>query len=409
MNDKTANATLFQKRHSLRVGLASALGLAGGASALLLPRRLLAQESSPPPPKGQVLKVGPLRELRTLAAASKAAKDGDVLEVDAGDYPGDVAAWPQNHLRLKAVGGRVRMLAQGTASQGKGIFVTSGRNISIEGFDFFGAQVPDQNGAGIRLEAGSLSLRDCSFKDNENGVLTSNDEKVRLEIEDCEFGTIVRRNGKNHNLYVGAIAYLRVVGSYFHHGQAGHLLKSRAAVNHIFYNRLTDELGGRASYELEFPNGGLALVVGNVIQQSAGTENPHIIAFGAEGYGPGRHELHLINNTVVDQRPSGGVYLRVNPGAGKVRLINNLWVGNPQIPANPEWEQAGNFLVDLDTFVLPTRDNYLLKPGAKIRGKAVDPGEVDGLKLRPTDQFLHPRGTLKLKALAINPGAFQFP
>lgn len=398
MDDKTAHTIWLQKRHSLQLALA-----------LLLPQRLLAQQSPPPPAKGQLLKVGPRRALRTLAAASKAARDGDVLEVDAGDYPGDVAVWPQNHLRLKAVGGRVRMLAQGAAAQGKAIFVTLGRDIGIAGFDFSGAQVPDQNGAGIRLEAGSLSLCDCTFTDNENGVLTSNDGQLRLEIEDCEFGTIVRRNGQNHNLYVGAIAYLRIVGSYFHHGQSGHLLKSRAAVNHIFYNRLTDELGGRASYELEFPNGGLALVLGNVIQQSAGTENPHLIAFGAEGYGPGRHELHLINNTLVDQRPSGGVYLRVKPGAAKVRLINNLWVGNPKIPASPEWEQAGNFLVDLDSFVLPMRDNYLLKPGARVRGRAVDPGEVDGLKLRPTQQFLYPRGTLKLTAQAINPGAFQFP
>jgi hypothetical protein len=81
-----------------------------------------------------------------------------------------------------------------------------------------------------------------------------------------------------------------VTGSYFHHADVGHLLKSRAARSHILYNRLTDETGGRASYELEFPNGGLAYVVGNVIEQAATTENETIISFGAEGYRP-RNEL----------------------------------------------------------------------------------------------------------------------
>ena len=129
----------------------------------------------------------------------------------------------------------------------------------IEGFDFVGCAVPDGNGAGIRLEAGSLTLVDCGFRDNENGVLTSNDDSVELDVIDCDFGAVVWRRGVTHNLYVGSIKRLSVTGSYFHHGLLGHLLKSRAAVNHILYNRLTDEIGGRASYELEFPNGGVAV------------------------------------------------------------------------------------------------------------------------------------------------------
>lgn len=40
-----------------------------------------------------------------------------------------------------------------------------------------------------------------------------------------------------------------------------------AAVIHIYYNRLTDEAGGQASYELEFPNGGMVYVVGNIVEQ----------------------------------------------------------------------------------------------------------------------------------------------
>jgi hypothetical protein len=355
------------------------------------------------------MKVGLSHPIKTLAEASQRARDGAVIEVEAGDYAADVAVWPQNDLSLKAIGGRVRLLAKGASAQNKGIFVTTGERMRIEGFDFIGARVPDRNGAGIRLERGSLSLRNCSFKDNENGILTGNDNAARLDIEDCEFAAIVRHAGQNHNLYVGAIAALRVTGSYFHHGQVGHLLKSRAAVNYILYNRLTDEIGGESSYELEFPNGGQALVVGNLIQQSSGTQNPHLISFGAEGLSWPTQELHLINNTLVDLRPSGGIFLRVSPGPVRVSVFNNLLVGNPRFAVDKAWAQGANFHTDLDEFVLAARENYALRPNSPLRGKAMDPGMALGQSLRPTRQYLHPRSSQALTEPARHPGAFQLP
>lgn len=357
----------------------------------------------------EVMKVGRNQAVKSLASAAAQAKDGMRIEVDAGDYIGDVAVWPQSDLTLQAVGGRVNLMAGGQSAQGKGIFVTAGERIRIEGFDFSGAVVPDQNGAGIRLERGSLHLVDCTFKNNENGLLTSNDKNARLELDDCEFGTILRRNGQNHNVYVGAIGYLRVSGSYFHHGQLGHLLKSRAAVNHIFYNRLVDDIGGEASYEMDFPNGGQALVVGNVIQQSSGTQNPHIVTFGEEGYTWPNQELQLINNTLIDLRPSGGVYLRVAPGPAQVRIVNNILAGNPKFATDAFWEVRNNFIADLNVFVLAARADYRLRPDSPLRGKAIDPGKSGSESLQQTRQFLAPRGTQALKGPARHPGALQIP
>jgi hypothetical protein len=385
-----------QRRQALRLA---------AACALAPPLRAAGQASA------AVLRVGKAQAVKTLADAARQASDGMRIEVDAGDYVADVATWSRHDLTLRAIGGRVRMIAAGASAQGKGIFVTGGERMRIEGFDFIGARVPDGNGAGIRLERGSLSLFDCSFHDNESGLLAGNEGSTRLEIDDCDFGTIVRQDGRTHNLYVGRIAYLKVTGSYFHHGRLGHLLKSRAAVNHIFYNRLTDEIGGEASYELEFPNGGQALVVGNVIQQSSTTQNPVIISFGAEGYSWPVQELQLINNTVIDQLPSGGSYLRVS-GAGDdvgVRLINNLFAGNRFLAVRKEWHQQGNHTVDWDAFVLAVRGDYALRAGSALRGKAVDPGETGGVSLRPLRQFQAPRGSVALKEPARNPGAIQIP
>ena len=103
--------------------------------------------------------------------------------------------------------------------------------------------------------------------------------------------------------------------------------RSRARESFIAYNRLTDEIGGRASYELEFPNGGIAYVIGNIIEQGSQTDNSTIISYGAEGYAWPRNELYLVNNTIADDRPSGGIFLRVKPGLQVLKAFNNLLVG----------------------------------------------------------------------------------
>lgn len=356
---------------------------------------------------GPVMAVGPRRAVKSLAAAARQARDGMLIEVDAGDYLADVAAWPQHDLTLRAVGGRVRVIGAGAQVQGKALFVTLGQRQRIEGFDFSGAVVPDRNGAGIRLEAGSLTLLNCSFRDNENGLLTSNQAQIELDIIDCEFGPILPRDGKTHNLYVGAIRRLMVTGSYFHHGLFGHLLKSRAALNHILYNRLSDEIGGRASYELEFPNGGVAVVMGNLIMQSSTTENPHVISYGAEGPSAAPQQLHLAHNTLVDQRPSGGIWLRVAPPGAEVRVMNNLLVGSPQLAAQGHWRRRANFRVDFDEFVNAVREDFRLQPESSLRGQAVEAGEGGGLLLVPAREYRHPHTSTALAGPARHPGAFQ--
>ncbi|MEO7129230.1 MAG: hypothetical protein ABI040_10280, partial [Rhodoferax sp.] len=276
-----------------------------------LPGKARADAAAPIP---QIIHVGPHQTIETIADAERLAMAGATIDVDSGTYTGDVAVWTRDNITLRAVGGRVRLLANGAAAEGKGIWVVRAHGMRVEGFDFEGAKVPDRNGAGIRLESGSLQVRNCRFLHNEMGLLTNNDHATVLEIENSEFAYNQRPDGHNHNLYVGQIARLSVTGSYFHHAHIGHLLKSRAAVSRIVNNRLIDGAGGTASYELEFPNGGMAYVAGNTIAQSMTTENRILISFGAEGYKWPRNEIDLENNTLVNPLPFGGVFLRVAPG-----------------------------------------------------------------------------------------------
>lgn len=371
------------------VGLTLALLLSGGNAANLI-------------------RVGPTQKIKSIAVAASMARDGDVFEVQAGDYHGDVAVWTKDNITVRAVGGRVRLFADGMAAEGKGIWVVRGGRMEITGFDFAGTRVRDKNGAGIRLEKGALVVRDCTFVNNQNGILTSNNRDASLEIVNSEFGYNGHGDGQSHNLYVGEIARLTVTGSYFHHAKVGHLLKSRAAVNDIRYNRLTDEVGGRASYELEFAVGGVAYVVGNIIQQGSQTENPHLISYAAEGYKWPKNELFLVNNTLVDNRPNNGNYLRVKPGNVTVKAINNLLVGNKgKLDAAAPGDYRNNFNVDWDVFELAAREDYRLKHGTTLLGRAVDAGMADGQALMPDHEYQHPHSVIKLKTPAKNPGALQ--
>lgn len=356
---------------------------------------------------GEVVRVGPDRTVKTIAAAAKQVPDGGVVEVDAGEYRRDVVVWVNKSVKLRAVGGRVRLDAAGASAEGKGIWVIRGGKIEVDGFDFANAAVPDQNGAGIRLEKGHLIVRNSTFTKNQNGILTGGDKTTVLEIENCEFGHNGFGDGQSHNLYVGGIARLNVTGSYFHHANVGHLLKSRAAENYIFYNRLTDESGGKASYELELPNGGIAYVVGNVIQQSSTTENPNIISYGAEGSRWPVNALYLVNNTLVDNRPQNGAFLRVRQGLGTVSALNNLLVGPAKLETAGPGDFRNNFNVDWDEFVLAAREDYRLRPGSKLRGKSIAPPSVSGIDLKPTREYVHPRSVRDVSPGKLSPGAFQ--
>ncbi len=133
--------------------------------------------------------------------------DGDTIFIDAEDYLGtnSLAVWTQNDLFIQGIGGRPHLVADGAAIWGKGIWIFAGNNISVENIEFSGATVPDQNGAGIRLDRIRMTARNCYFHNNENGILTSNPYEGTITIEYCEFSGNGFSDGISHNIYVGHV------------------------------------------------------------------------------------------------------------------------------------------------------------------------------------------------------------
>ncbi len=362
----------------------------------------------------EVLRVGPQRAIARVADAARLAKSGDVIEVDAGDYAGDVATWLQSNLVIRAVGGRARITQGKASAEGKAIWVIKGRDVVVENFEFAGASVAGHNGAGIRHEGGRLTVRDCLFENNQMGLLAWNDEGAEVVIERSEFrdnaAAPTHRNGEpiGHQIYIGTIARFTLRGSYVHRGAYGHLVKSRARESLIVNNRLTDEGEGRSSYELEFPNGGIAYVLGNIIEQGAHTENGDMIAFGAEGPRWPANELYLVNNTLDDRLPAGGRFLRVWPGVGRVEVMNNLMLGPGRLETSLSWKVAGNVLATSDDIPLAANFDYRLRADSRLVGTATNPGAAHGVTLMPDREYVHPLQSRPVPVRApSNPGAVQ--
>ena len=133
------------------------------------------------------------------------ARDGDVIEIDAGLYSGDAAVWRQRRIVLKGVGGPAHMRADGATVQGKGIWAIKGDDVVVDNIEFSGARVPDKNGAGIRLDRANLTILRSFFHDNENGLLMGHNSASDVVIERSEFAANGHGDGYSHNIYVGRI------------------------------------------------------------------------------------------------------------------------------------------------------------------------------------------------------------
>jgi hypothetical protein len=371
-----------------------------------LPPNPMRAASAPEATDPRVIRVGLRRAVFRIADAARIATNGSVIEIDPGDYIGDVAVWTQSDLTIRGVGVRVRLIAGGADAEGKAIWVFRSPRATVENIEFDKARVEDGNGAGIRLESGHLTVRRCRFWSNQNGILTAGEKQTTLEIENSEFGYNGAGDGITHAIYVGPIDMFRLSGSYLHHGNVGHLVKSRAKVNRIEYNRLTDESGGRSSYELEFPNGGLADVVGNIIQQGTSGRNSTMVSFGAEGYRWPRNELRFVHNTVINDQRFGGTFVRVWPGADRAVLLNNLFVGSGRIIGVAGADKAGNADAEWSQLVRPSREDYRLNGLGRERLGGHTLAPVDAA-LEPRAEYVHPAGTQPLSAPPLFPGALQ--
>ncbi len=349
---------------------------------------------------GRVLRVGPKAEFTRPSLAAKKARDGDVIEIAGGNYPGDTVIWTKNDLLIRGKGGVVQLDAKGTRlPEHKAIWVVRGNNIRIENVEFVNARSRDKNGAGIRAEGNQLHIISCYFHDNESGVMTSNNINAMLRIEHSEFARNGHRSGQAHQIYVGAIDKFVLTGSYIHESHVGSAVKSRARKSSILNNRIVDEGRGRSNYTIDLCNGGEAYILGNILQQGPATENYTLVTYAPEGIRWNRNELFIVHNTMVNDR-TGGNFI-CNHSQIKVLVMNNLLAGEGS-PLEGPAVLVGNIVDHGKGFFGGFNESLGGLPGSSKNKFAKDVGVIDRLSY---DYRLAPESPTIDKAVLLPPNA----
>lgn len=279
---------------------------------------------------GAVLTVGPGENFTRIRDAARAARDGDTVIIKGGVYEADYAVWSADDLGILGEGEVVLRAGPAPIPNGKAIWIVRGRNTKVVNVTFEGAKVRDLNGAGIRLERGSLTLEHCRFRKNEMGVLTASRDNMALTILDSEFAYNTQdyaRTGKlGHNIYVGRIGRFELRDSEVFGAHTGHNVKSRARESVIVGNRIYDEGAARASYQIDLPNGGIATIGSNTIVQGADAPNVNLVSFGAESSPHAVNHLTLRQNTFIGRGGRAVAVMNHLPDA-EVTMDDNRFEG----------------------------------------------------------------------------------
>ena len=363
------------------------------------------------PPSGsedaaRILKVGPGRPLQVPSQAAAQARNGDIIEIDATEYFGDVAVWKASNIIIRGVGGRPLLNAGGRSAQGKAIWVTDGANITIENIEFANVKVRDRNGAGIRAQGPNLTVRRAVFRDSENGILAVGREDSTIVIEHTEFARNGYGDGRSHGLYINRVKRLVFRYNYAHHAKVGHQLKTRARENIIVNNLFMDGDRGNSSYAIDLSNARVAYVMGNVLQQSGLTENSSLIYVGAKVQHPGAR-IHIANNTVISDRRAGGKFV-LNQSPITATIQNNLLVGKLQI-VDGRASASNNLVGKRDFFVDPAGLDFRLRPGVPAIDAGVDLEPEGDRALAPDGEYRHRAERRdRPKAGSIDIGAYEF-
>jgi hypothetical protein len=255
---------------------------------------MLAGIATASPSLGDTLRVGASQTYKAPSAAAAVAKNGDHIEIEPGQYF-DCAVWNADSLVIEGTGPGVVITDK--TCMGKGLFVIEGNNTTVRNLTLTRARVPDMNGAGIRLDRGSLTVDTVKFIDNQNGLF-GGAPGTTVTVRNSDFD----RNGIcsgacAHGIYIENVDLVRVENSHFSNTRQAHSIKSRALRTEVISCTITDGPEGTSSYLIEAPNGGALIVRDNTLEKGPKSENHNAaIAIGAEGVTHPTPEIVITNN-----------------------------------------------------------------------------------------------------------------
>ena len=285
-------------------------------------------------------------QFHTIAAAIAASANGDTIQIQAGKYIDDYPPTITHNLTIVGVGGQVQMVATAAdpPPNQKGILVIGAvgatPNVTVENVTFRDTKISNNlggNGAGIRYQGGNLTLIHDGFINNQDGLLAASDPSGSITVNGCVFRHNGSGTGQTHNIYVNDVGTLTLENSRFLDAVVGHEIKSRAENTIIRNNLIADGPTGTASYSIDLPNGGNAIIEHNEIEKGPDAQNPVVITTGEEGNIYASSSLLVSDNTIVNDETAHIVTAVRNDTSETARITDNqVWGLTPsQISSGP--------------------------------------------------------------------------
>ncbi|MBM3488723.1 MAG: hypothetical protein FJX67_19185 [Alphaproteobacteria bacterium] len=220
--------------------------------------------------------------------------------------------------------------------ENRGIWIIRGRNTTVENIEFSLAAASEGNGAGIFQIGVNLTVQNGYFHANENGIPTGAQAESQITIANSRF----ERNGKcepecAHGIYVGRVKALRVFGSSFRAQRIAHHIKSRALYTEITGTVIDDGATGTASFAINLPNGGTAVIRQNSIRKGPGAHNHSaVISIGEEGATNPGTGFRIEGNVFKNDNAAETVFVRNATGLAAV-LTGNTYQGKGKPLSGP--------------------------------------------------------------------------
>ncbi|MFZ1677079.1 MAG: T9SS type A sorting domain-containing protein [Saprospiraceae bacterium] len=385
--------------------------------------------------------IGPTRTYTLPSQIKTLVQNGDTIYLDAGTYVNDATKWNKNNLSFIGLGSGAVLQYSGDIPNGKGIWVFespgSSDNTYIENIIFDGARVSDgdgANGAGIRYQANNITVKNCKFMNCQNGILeghgsvnTSNVVILNSEFENngYELPNDPNYSGYEHNIYISASAdTLLVMNCYFHHPRGqGNSLKTRAQRSYILYNLIDEEDTGYGSWELNIAQGGLNIIMGNIIIQGPAGANHGIVSYDAATNA--LEDFYFVNNTVINKFGGNVRFFNISPSSGinTFKVYNNIFAS---VPGASNIMYSGSIPATLDTtkniwgvdymtlgFTDPSTDDYSLSENAILAiNSGTNAGSTNtGYALTPVSMYQSYASDLQSRSIiggTIDIGAYEY-
>jgi hypothetical protein len=196
------------------------------------------------PAGARTLSVGPDQPFPSPSTAAHAARDGDNVLIEPGEYY-NCAVWTQNHLTI--AGARRGIVITDTTCQGEALFVITGDDTTVRDLT---------PGAGARRQRRwdpngrpSLTLERVRFVNNQVGPIDGAAAAGAIRISDCGFdGGGVGGERPAVAVLVGAVSLLRIEDSTFK-GANGGQINTLTARTELAGNQIGAGTGERPQWQ----------------------------------------------------------------------------------------------------------------------------------------------------------------